>query len=189
MPSMGRHVGNSSSEASSASDQAYAGPQHPQHSASLLDADPLPRPPPGPPHLLEQLLPSPQLELQLGPQVVQVRAAPMTSLSPALSAHREDGATQASIHRCGSCYDALLLRPRESYLSIQAGVLTALLHALCRYRVSLRQTELQIPGRCATMKAQWKWSRRWAPTSPGSLLRRSGGYETSRSPWRSWTSS
>ena len=49
--------------------QAYAGPQHP---ASLLDADPMPRLPPGPEHLLEQLQPSPQLELQLGPQEVQV---------------------------------------------------------------------------------------------------------------------
>lgn len=56
--------------------QAYGAPQHMSQPASLLDADAAPRPPAGPPHLLEQLQPNPQLELQLGPQEVQVRRLP-----------------------------------------------------------------------------------------------------------------
>ena len=51
--------------------QAYS-QQHAQHPASLLDADAAPQPLLDPQHLLEQLQPSPQLELQLGPQEVQV---------------------------------------------------------------------------------------------------------------------
>ena len=51
--------------------QAYS-QQHAQHPASLLDADAAPQPQLDPQHLLEQLQPSPQLELQLGPQEVQV---------------------------------------------------------------------------------------------------------------------
>lgn len=56
--------------ASQSGAQGYPGPQQGAYSASLLDADAAPRPPME--QLLEQLQPNPQLELQLGPQMVQV---------------------------------------------------------------------------------------------------------------------
>ena len=51
------------------------------------------------------------------------------------------------------------------------------------------QTELRNRGMSAHTKAQLRWSPPWAQTSPGSLPLRSGGSGTSRSLWRSWTSS
>ncbi|CAK0788001.1 hypothetical protein CVIRNUC_011223 [Coccomyxa viridis] len=56
--------------------------QHAQHPASLLDADAAPQPLLDPQHLLQQLQPSPQLELQLGPQEVQVQHLPPPQRAP-----------------------------------------------------------------------------------------------------------
>ena len=56
--------------ASQSGAQGYPGQQQGAYSASLLDADTAPPPPME--QLLEQLQPDPQLELQLGPQEVQV---------------------------------------------------------------------------------------------------------------------
>lgn len=93
---------------------ALQGPQHLQQQQSLMDAEPVQQPAPSQEELIAQLQPQPQVELQLGPQEIQVRQT----------------AEPDAMERCTACPGNLAKSPSPVMMVVQAHVVCLFL-CLC----------------------------------------------------------